>query len=316
MNLAEPPTTDHTYIGGELDLFAKARNWKRYWASRLRRYITGSVLEVGAGIGANTELLRTGAEARWVCLEPDPGLAARLQQTITRLNPLGEGLFGLNAADAGTGSASTCLASIEARVGTLSSLEFGELFETILYIDVLEHIQEDRLELAEAAQHLSAGGQLVVLAPAHSWLFSPFDRAIGHFRRYTTGGLKELTPPGLHPTAAFYLDSIGLLASAANRIILRQSLPNSRQIQCWDGFMVPCSRLLDPLIAHKLGKTVVCIWKRPTGQERGLQSAGTPHGSQVTGQQANPRNGLSERRTPVRRYQTPGFDLEGRTVRA
>src|SRR6266446_6819483 len=50
--------SEHTYRGGELELFARALHWKSYWISVLREYIHGSVLEVGAGIGANTSLLR------------------------------------------------------------------------------------------------------------------------------------------------------------------------------------------------------------------------------------------------------------------
>ncbi len=251
----------HTYVGGELDLFAQAQRWKGYWISRVRRYITGAVLEVGAGIGANTVLLRTGAEARWLCLEPDPRLAARLENTM--------------AAAPGDGRAPSRL---EARVGTVASLDLGDVFDTILYIDVLEHIENDRLELAAAARHLAPGGHMVVLSPAHSWLFSPFDQAIGHFRRYTAKELRLLTPSGLRVAKSFYLDSVGLLASVANRFMLHQNLPSARQIHCWDSLMVPCSRVLDPVTAYRFGKSVVCIWTRP-----GPPAARTEVNSRVVG---------------------------------
>lgn len=233
--------SEQTYMGGELQLFAQATHWKNYWASRLRRYILGSVLEVGAGLGANTFLLRDGAEGRWVCLEPDPRLAAALGDTIA-------GHLHFRAP--------------EVRLGTLATMDSDEAFDSILYIDVLEHIREDRAELERAAGHVKPGGHLIVLAPAHSWLFSKFDQAIGHFRRYTAASLASLTPSGLCIAASFYLDSVGLIASAANRFLLRQSLPNARQIHWWDNVMVPCSQLLDPLLTHRLGKSVVCVWER------------------------------------------------------
>src|SRR5262249_21436916 len=134
---------------------------------------------------------------------------------------------------------------LEVRTGTLASLDQTEIFNTILYIDVLEHIKDDSAELARAAEHLAPGGHLVVLSPAHSWLFSRFDQAIGHFRRYTAKALEALTPAKLRVVKSYYLDSVGLLASAANRLLLAQSLPTARQIHCWDNFMVPCSRILD-----------------------------------------------------------------------
>jgi SAM-dependent methyltransferase len=232
--------SEGAYAGGELELFARADRWKRYWISRLRRHIRGAVLEVGAGIGANTLRLRSGAERRWVCLEPDSRLAAALQKQIAKSRPGRE---------------------VEVINGTITSIAATEKFDSILYIDVLEHIEDDRAELRRAAHHLASGGSLVVLSPAHAWLYSPFDRAIGHYRRYTARSLDALTPAGLRLATTFYLDSVGMLASAANRLLLRQTLPNARQIQCWDTFMVPCSRILDPLTGYRAGKSVVGIWE-------------------------------------------------------
>jgi len=233
--------SEQAYKGGELQLFARAGRWKQYWSSQLRPYIQGAVLEVGAGIGANTLRLRGGSERRWVCLEPDAQLVAALRAQL-----------------AGTPLEWTT----EVVTGTLESLEADARFDSILYIDVLEHIEDDRGELERATRHLAPGGHLIVLAPAHAWLFSPFDRAIGHFRRYTAPTLTGLIPPGVRLVKTFYLDSVGLLASAANRLLLQQSLPTDRQIQTWDRFMVPCSRLLDPLTGYLVGKSVVAVWQR------------------------------------------------------
>src|SRR6185503_16368564 len=73
---------DFAYIGSELDLFALAANWKAYWTSRVRQYVHGQVLEVGAGIGSNTRLLLNDQVRHWLCLEPDPALADRLKAAL------------------------------------------------------------------------------------------------------------------------------------------------------------------------------------------------------------------------------------------
>jgi SAM-dependent methyltransferase len=233
--------SDPHYPGGELDLFAHAHHWKRYWSAQVQPYIRGAVLEVGAGIGSNTVVLRTATEGRWLCLEPDPLLAARLTQTLRT---------------------SAACSSCEVRTGVISSLGPDELFDTLLYIDVLEHIADDHDEIRRAASHLKPGGHLIVLSPAHHWLFSPFDQAIGHCRRYSRQSLTRLTIPELRFERAFYLDAVGLLASLANRLLLRQSMPDSRQLAFWDRCLVPLSRVVDMLIGRRLGKSVVCIWKR------------------------------------------------------
>src|SRR5437764_174296 len=75
-------TSDYTYSGTELDNAALAINWKAYFRSRLKRYIKGDVLEVGAGLGGTTVQLRDGDQSSWLCLEPDVSLADRLNATL------------------------------------------------------------------------------------------------------------------------------------------------------------------------------------------------------------------------------------------
>ena len=102
----------------------------------------------------------------------------------------------------------------------------------------------------------------MVLAPAYQWLFTPFDHAVGHYRRYTARTLRALTPEAMEPVRVAHLDSVGLLASAANRVLLRQSMPNPGQIAVWDRFMVPLSKLVDPMTGGLIGKSVLGIWWR------------------------------------------------------
>lgn len=131
-----------------------------------------------------------------------------------------------------------------------------------MYVDVLEHIDDDRGELAHSIAHLDPGGKLIVLAPAHAWLFSELDRVVGHFRRYTSASLVFLAPPETKLKSCRYYDSVGIVASFANRILLRQDIPTPAQIYAWDRYMVPLSRWIDPLIGHRIGKSVLGIWEK------------------------------------------------------
>lgn len=229
------------YVGGELDLFAAATNWKSYFRSHLEPYLGHDVLEVGAGLGGTTRLLCRGHEQRRVCLEPDAELAERLAQSVC------DGQV-----------PATC----EVVVGTLEQIEEGANFDTLLYINVLEHIPGDRGELARAALHLRPGGHVLVLSPAHSWLYTPFDQAIGHCRRYTKRTLAGLTPEGLELVRLMYLDSVGMLASLGNRLLLQSAMPTAKQIAVWDKFLVRLSRVVDPLVAYSVGKSVVGVWRK------------------------------------------------------
>ena len=222
-------------------MFRHATNWKRYFGDEIASHITGDVLEVGAGLGGTTTHLLDGRQRSWLCLEPDPAQACTLSATMPHV------LAGVPVSTA---------------VGTVATLAENQRFDCILYIDVLEHIESDRGELGDAAARLRPGGVLVVLAPAHNWLYSPFDKRIGHYRRYSVKQLAALTPPGTTVLKAWYLDAVGLLASAANRVLLSQSMPTATQIRFWDRWMVRSSRVIDPIVGHRLGKTVVVVWRR------------------------------------------------------
>jgi ubiquinone/menaquinone biosynthesis C-methylase UbiE len=237
--MSEP--SKFAYVGEELEIFAEARNWKDYWSSRIKKYLRGDVLEVGAGLGANTRLLRTNQQQRWVCLEPDAELLKQLRSSLARQPKL---------------------AHCEFVEGTVANLNSRDRFDALLYIDVLEHIADDRHELIQAANYLKPGGRLMVLSPAHAWLFSKFDAAIGHFRRYNKRALECLAPPTLQLEKMLYLDCCGLFVSLGNRFLLRQPLPTLRQILFWDRFVVPASRVLDPVLGFKIGKSILGIWTK------------------------------------------------------
>ena len=104
---------------------------------------------------------------------------------------------------------------------------------------------------------------MIVLSPACQGLFSPFDRAVGHYRRYSRRRLAEVAPTDLETVRLIALDSVGMLASFANRRMLKQELPTRKQIAVWDKWMIPCSRVLDPIFGGRVGKSVLGIWRKP-----------------------------------------------------
>lgn len=230
------------YVGTELELFRDASNWKAYFHRLLGPYLTGDVLEVGAGLGATTRVLCDGLQASWLALEPDPVLAAQID-AAHRERPFAT--------------------RFELLTGTVESLPSDRRFDSVLYVDVLEHIEDDQGELEIASRHLRPGGRLIVLAPACTLLYSTFDAHIGHFRRYSKRTLAQAVPSQLENEACLYVDSAGMLASAANRLLLRASLPTERKLRFWDRALVPLSLRIDPILRFRLGKTVIGVWRRP-----------------------------------------------------
>lgn len=227
------------YPGDELVLFQHAKHWKKYFSRQVRSYIKDDVLEVGAGIGSTTLLLNDGSAKQWLMLEPDEQMHQVLKEKT------GSNLFPSNC---------------RLQSGTIDGV--STMFDTIIYIDVLEHIENDTEEMKKAAGLLSEGGHIIVLAPAFQSLYSPFDKTIGHYRRYSKKKLKKIAPDGLKLMSCRYYDSIGYFASVMNKLFLRQKMPSLKQVLFWDRWMVPVSTVTDKVFFHSFGKSIIAVWEK------------------------------------------------------
>jgi len=231
----------YNYPGQELAFFEKALNWKTYFSSFIKPFIGNNVLEVGSGIGATTRLLNDGSANRWTLLEPDEEMNKILQRKKQTQSQF-----------------ANCIILQQ----TIFEFDTAEKFDTIIYIDVLEHIEDDKKEMQKASELLKSNGHLIILSPAYNFLFSPFDKAIGHYRRYISKTLKNAMPDGLKPVTLRYLDSVGFFASLANKIFLKQTYPSEKQIQTWDKLMIPLSKWTDKIFFHSFGKSILGIWRK------------------------------------------------------
>src|SRR5689334_7910773 len=102
---------EFAYGGSELETFAHAVNWKRYWSGLLLPFFGKDVVEVGSGIGANTVVLAPHHAGRWTSLEPDRAL---LEEARRRLRCAG---------------LEDCCAL---ECGTLRTLDASHTFDTVL----------------------------------------------------------------------------------------------------------------------------------------------------------------------------------------
>jgi 2-polyprenyl-3-methyl-5-hydroxy-6-metoxy-1,4-benzoquinol methylase len=234
-------TKQYHYPGRELELFEEAKNWKRYFATHIKKYIQGDVIEVGAGIGETTAFLVNEKVNSWICLEPDRTLFDTIQQKIERKVLPGY---------------------CQAIRGTLDNIEPNKKFDTIIYIDVLEHIENDHAEIIQACNHLKNNGHLIILSPAFQFLYTPFDRAIGHFRRYTKKTLSAVVScSNLVKQKMLYLESAGALLLIINKLLLKKNNPSRAVVKIWDAVFVPLSRISDKLSFHFIGKTIIGVWR-------------------------------------------------------
>jgi 2-polyprenyl-3-methyl-5-hydroxy-6-metoxy-1,4-benzoquinol methylase len=232
-------TSNNNYIGNELELFKNATNWKKYFCSIIAEYIHGDVLEVGAGIGINTNYLVNNSKISSItCIEPDPTLCLQIKKNHKETN----------------------ITASEIINGTIENT--NKTFDTIIYIDVLEHIENSENEIEIITRKLNKGGNLIILVPAFNFLYSEFDKKIGHYRRYGKKLLRFEINNKLNEKKLFYLDSLGFFASLVNKIILKKNTPSEKNIYLWDKKLIPITKLTDKLICNTFGKSLIGIYQK------------------------------------------------------
>ncbi|MGI8435558.1 MAG: class I SAM-dependent methyltransferase [Chthoniobacterales bacterium] len=168
------------------------------------------------------------------------------------------------------------LAGLRARFADADRLEFAKLdmsraedFETLrpfhpdtaVFLNVLEHIEDDRLVLQRLYDVLPPGCRVVVLVPYNMRLYSGFDRELGHFRRYAKGELEgKMEEAGLKVLRQFFFNRAGTLAwYLANTLGRRRSLTPT-QLSLYN-FFTPVLQKLDPILPLSGLSTIVVAEK-------------------------------------------------------
>jgi len=230
--------TNFVYSVNELQIFKWAKNWKNYYKYNISSYIKdGPVLEVGAGIGEMTKVLRPLIpSSEWVCIEPD-------RENVLQINHLIH-----------VGEINKDTQIFEGNIENYDKEK--DSFSTVLFIDSMEHIEDDICVLKHISSLIKQDGIVIIVVPAHNFLYSEFDFKIGHFRRYSKKNLRNILPTTLHELSCRYIDSVGFFLSLANKLFLKSSDPTMRQILFWDKFIVPASRVLDAMLGYKFEKKI------------------------------------------------------------
>lgn len=223
------------YPGKELENFESANVWRKYIYFCVKKYLKKNILEVGAGIGSFT-LTYLQQNKKITLTETDTNNFNIIKERFKDRN-----------------------------ISIYSSLtkDLNEVYETIMYMNVLEHIEEDKKEIEFAISKLQKNGYLIILVPAHNKLYSKFDKAIGHYRRYEIDFFHNLKLTNVHIEKLCYLDCAGYFLYYINKIFFKEeTYPSKYKIFIWDKIFTPFTILLDKLTGYKFGKNILCVIKK------------------------------------------------------
>jgi SAM-dependent methyltransferase len=226
------------FFGKDLEAMSFAKNYQRWILAEFLPYFGNSIAEVGAGAGSFSTLILETNIRSLKAFEPSQNMYPLLEEALRQ---------------------DKRAAAINDFFGSTST---GEYFDSVLYVNVLEHIENDASELAKVREALNPNGHLLIFVPALPWLYSDLDRQVGHFRRYMKKDLVELTQrSGFFVVKARYFDIAGIIPWYISFVLLKNSIGGG-SISLYDRLVVPVMRVLEGLVPPPIGKNVLLVAKK------------------------------------------------------
>jgi SAM-dependent methyltransferase len=235
-----------------LDNLDGAENYARWIFGLLEPFLGEEILEVGAGHGTFTQLL---SERRGRVVATD------LSERCVRV--LRDRFYSLPNVEVVRGDTRIC-----AGLGP---------FDTVILINVLEHIEDDDAALRHLWESLKPGGRLALWVPAFPVLYAEFDRKVGHFRRYHLRGLtSQLSSAGFTVVKVRYANAIGAVAWLAVARLLRGTPTRRRSVELFDRYGVPVVRWLESRRPPPFGQSIFAVAVRGE-RSNGVTSVSSHH---------------------------------------
>jgi SAM-dependent methyltransferase len=232
---------------GELTLkvISEATRFNRWMFENIVPYCSGNILEIGSGIGNISQyFLREGFQITLSDIRPQ-----YCEELKTRFGNNNNALAILN------------IDLVDENFSAKYEL-LRNSFDTVFALNVIEHIGDDSLAVANCGRLLKTGGRLVILVPAYRFLFNRFDKNLGHFRRYTTGTLDALLKRNaMRIVHHRYFNSAGIPGWYLSGKIMKNRTIPAGQMKFYDS-MVPLFKLLDRAFFHRIGLSVISVGEK------------------------------------------------------
>jgi SAM-dependent methyltransferase len=211
-----------------------APNHLRWIADLVSPHLGRRVLDVGAGIGAITQHIAPGRHVT-ACDVAD--------ECVTALRRRFEGAENVDVLQA-----------------DLRTWTPAEAFDSVLMVNVLEHIEDDAGALASLARFVEPGGTVVVYVPALNGLFGNWDRKVGHYRRYSKWRLSEvMREAGLELTFMRYANILAIPGWFAFTNLAKDDTTGDNALPLWDKLAVPVSRAVESRVPVPVGTNLLGV---------------------------------------------------------
>lgn len=221
---------------------AFAHNYNQWVLDWFKPYIGKRLLEVGTGQGNYAGYLKHLEE--YVSVDLDEEIIARAKK---------ENSFGKYF---------VC----DVTSPNLKKIIDEHSLDTILCLNVVEHIKDDKKAVLNMYESLPANGHLLILVPAFQSLYSSMDQLAGHFKRYRLEDLQRLDPVMTKNCQKYaYFNPIGGVGWWFNKFRTYKTLDDdaiNAQIKVFDKYIVPISKILNPVTSSFFGQSLLYVVKK------------------------------------------------------
>jgi len=243
MNHIDDITT--TYDGADLEALATMNRYQNWIVETFQPYLGGLAVEFGAGIGNISIRIREHVSMLDL-VEPSANLITPLQQRFEDDKDV-----------------TIYKESLEAQLQKVGD----KAYDSVVLVNVLEHIEDDVTALKGLYRTLKPGGHLLIFVPALKFLYSDLDRAVGHFRRYQRPELNgRVIDVGFNIVQSRYFDVLGVAPWWLLNTVMGSTSFNPRLVGIYDAVFAPLSRGLESLIPPPFGKNILLVARRPECQ--------------------------------------------------
>ena len=224
------------YSGTELEAMAQARNYCQWILRYFAPYLGENIVEIGAGSGTFSQLLLDRGETRRLVLfEAAANLLPLLRRRFT--DP-----------------------RVQLYCGSFDPSVLKQESDSIVLVNVLEHIREDDLLLLQIHASLRKGGSLLLFVPACQWNYGSLDQAFDHYRRYSCAELeRKIQNAGFRMEQRRYINFMGIASWFLVGKVLRQKTIKASQVRWYDSWVIPWSFKLEEFCRPPIGQSLLAV---------------------------------------------------------
>lgn len=224
------------YSGTELEAMAQARNYCQWILRYFAPYLGENIVEIGAGSGTFSQLLLDrGETGRLVLFEAAANLLPLLRRRFT--DP-----------------------RVELCCGSFDPSMLSQPSDSIVLVNVLEHIRDDDLLLSQIHASLKKGGSLLLFVPACQWNYGSLDQAFDHYRRYSGVELeRKIQNAGFRMVQRRYINFMGIASWFLAGKVFRQKTIKASQVRWYDRWVIPWSFKLEQFCKPPIGQSLLAV---------------------------------------------------------